>query len=123
MKAETLRIGNQIYNHKGKIITVCIETLVYLTNYPDEAEKFKPIPMSDEVCQKLAFEKNNTGYPRGHVDFFEWYEKEVPVIGELYQSNNKSYLCASNHEEFKIWYLHEYQNLVFILTGIEIKID
>ena len=80
------------------------------------------IPLSNEVLEKLGFEKDDTGVDMFDQDYCEWYQKEFPIIGVLCQSSSKEYLFDENTDTLRIKYLHELQNLVFALTGEELEV-
>jgi hypothetical protein len=53
-------------------------------------------------------------------DYCEWYERKFPTIGTLCQSSSKKYLFDVETDTLRIKYVHQLQNLYFVLTGEEL---
>ena len=105
MKANELRIGNRIYNTRGELDIVTLETLMYLQNYPNTLCQAKPNPLTEEWLLRFGFESlfNGAGYVKNHV--------------EIGYNHNGYYIVASG---LKIEYIHQLQNLYFALTSEEL---
>lgn len=123
MKASELRIGNLIYidspdNNHTRILKIetgaQIDQVKYILH--------SPIPLTEEILLKAGFEKDNSGYELDHPDYCEWLQKEFPIIGELCQSSDKSYLFDTETDTLRIKYLHELQNLYHALKHEELEI-
>lgn len=114
LQAKDLRIGNKLIFSNGiepdRIITVGRR---FFSSAAIEKEDgnftvtpyYKPIPLTEDILVKAGFEKDNTGFTGD--DYFEWMQKEFPIIGFLVQSENKEYLFDENTDTLRIRYLHE----------------
>ena len=116
MKANELRIGNWVNNNEEDY-QITSATILQLERGDSTA---KPIPLTEEWLIKFGFKKDDTGVDVFDQDYFEWYQKEFPIIGMLSQSNDKSYIFDENTDTLKIYYVHQLQNLYFALTNEEL---
>jgi len=89
-------------------------------NFFELAEKYTPIPLTEEWLLKAGFEKDDSGVEISDQDYCEWYQKEFPIIGILCQSSDKSYIFDEDTDTLKIKYVHELQNLYFSLVNEEL---
>ena len=122
MKAQDLRIGNNIF-HRNKAITVNWQELKWIQ---EENNNFQPIPLTEEILLKFGF--STTDYKKGYIgidhkaggiitDFVLTYPL---VIGEF----QKHFIWE--HSKFKyneLKYVHQLQNLYFALTNEELTIN
>lgn len=117
MQASELKIGNYIYlKSKNRIYEI---STGYEIDIGTDSEDFEPIPLTEEILLKCGFEKDDIR----DQDYYEWYQKEFPIIGVLCQSSDKTYLFDENTDTLRIYYLHQLQNLTFALTGQELSIN
>jgi hypothetical protein len=118
MKASELRIGNLVMDGKDieQVNARMIDMLVKI-----EAD-FDPIPLTEEWLLKLGFKqcgyemlswKHETLLPSFNLDGINWADFDEPD----YQFLN--YKVAD--EILRIDYVHQLQNLYFVLTGEELK--
>lgn len=111
MEAKNLRIGNIVYqpNRIGKVDEIWQEA-VKLKGYKNgyDYEHTKPIPLTDEWFENCGFKKDETDW---------WHQKEIGF--KKYDDN--TYEEYSNN--ITIEYVHELQNLFFVLTGTELEIN
>jgi len=118
MKASELRIGNLVMDGKEieQVNARMIDMLVKI-----EAD-FDPIPLTEEWLLKLGFKqcgyemlswKHETLLPSFNLDGINWADFDEPD----YQFLN--YKVAD--EILRIDYVHQLQNLYFVLTGEELK--
>lgn len=138
MEAAELRIGNYIDGHydydKGEPLWMQCKVLaldsVGLTEHEIWVEgegfnetyyDFRGIPLTEKWLIKFGFEKDDSGVEMNDPDYCDWYQKEFPIIGELCQSSDKSYLFDTETDTLRIKYVHQLQNLYFALCGEELK--
>ena len=76
---------------------------------------------TNTILIKFGFEKDDSGVEMNDPDYCDWYQKEFPIIGELCQSSDKSYLFDTETDTLRIKYVHQLQNLYFALCGEELK--
>jgi hypothetical protein len=112
VKATELRIGNKVQpkpEDRQRYGTMCEVTQVYkdgfTVDYHYPGAWFQPIPLSPDILEKITPKFENFGYT-----------VKVTVAGRLDIRINGSYITT-------ISYLHEYQNLIFALTGEELNIN
>ena len=134
MKPQDLRIGNYVYyEHTTHIVDGIYENKVYSwwvkngepvieyemkdiggamvkNPYRDVISQYEPIPLTEEWLIKLGFKKNITTdlYPTFSYDILNVNDGIVYVL-------NYGFV---NH----IKYVHQLQNLYFVLTGEELKL-
>lgn len=118
-----LMVGNTVICNEDGVICHILEVCEYGVGVnPDgdpiymEFDCFDYLPLKDAVLDQMGFSFENSGYPKGHEDYHDWYEKEFPVIGTLCQSSDKTYLFDENTDTLRIKYVHELQNLIKILS-------
>ena len=124
IKAGDIMLNNWFIGYNGNPFKWGIERFALLkleNNAPTVDELIRePIPLTEDVLLKCGFEKDSDYDDDG---YWEWYEKEFPVIGCICQSSDKSYLFDTASDTLRIYYLHQLQNLVKILTGEELFIE
>ena len=128
MKANELRIGNwvkiQSHNQYARIIEiksgrpdnrdfVRISSPNLDTQFAVEISQLNPIPLTEEILLKAGFEKD-TG---------EFYLYKDTTVRKTYYSDDFWRFIFKQQRIKDIKYLHDLQNLIFALTGEEIKID
>ena len=139
MEAKELRIGNYVYDDEYIIVKVesltserfkkwndMDETLTFSKSTDDinlYSSRIQPIQLTEEILLKCGFEKDDSGVDISDQDYYEWYQKEFPVIGVLCQSSDKSYIFDENTDTIRIVSLHQLQNLYFAVTGTELEIN
>lgn len=111
MKAKELRIGNAV-ECEGKIYYIdCGERI-------DNAENYKPIPLTEEWLLKFGFVNKRDNIYTPHKC---WHEYEM--FGNKHTKNITLSLQSGYHVVMaRISYVHQLQNLYFALTGKELKI-
>jgi hypothetical protein len=122
--AQELRIGNCIYDVHGKVRFISHRKLSDIASNPDN-HGYQDIPLTAEWLEKLGF------IPDQRAD---WNPFRYPQM-----NGNSSYTLSMNCVEqwvFSIWrddikqsitirileYVHELQNLFYVLTGEELVI-
>lgn len=115
MTANELRIGNYIYYPIGVPIKVdyhIIRAFFVINPHPD----YLPIPITKELLLKCGFYTSdwddNTSF---RLQISDYYTLVVNLEFDTYE--------LGDLDIRKITYLHELQNLYFILTGNELKIN
>lgn len=123
MKATELRIGNTVMSY-GKEQKICAADFAVFQMYEAKGElpPYVPVELNDEKLLLYGFKKDDSGVEMDDPDYCEWYEKEFPIIGELCQSSDKSYLFDVDTDTIRIKYVHQLQNLYFALTGEELTV-
>lgn len=108
IKASELRIGNY-YNHNGEIRQVTPNTILEV--WESEREWCKPIPLTEEWLLKFGFEIQGKRISKDW--FFLWYDNDkiVFALAEMKEAVG-AYLI--------IKYVHQLQNLYFVLTNEEL---
>lgn len=136
MKTNELRIGNLVFiendllpETKGKIHKVygisekhdsefpkstgivSLNQISTIRNYSQFDEFIQPIPLTEEWLLKLGFRKQRT-------------DTHLYMNGSLYiKINNNGFKFDYFTSIQYITYVHQLQNLYFILTGNELKIE
>lgn len=126
MKPEELRIGNYVNIFLNDVdhntIQIKIDDLYYIGQ---KNGVYEPIPLTEEWLLKFGF--SSEGYKKGYIgidhkaggmitDFVLTYPN---IIGE----HQKSFIWEhSNWKYNTLNYVHELQNLFFVLTGQELTI-
>lgn len=135
IQASDLRLGNLIYDTEGKVNTVDLTALKYISDYAG-IHQARPIPLTEEWLLKLGFEKGNrSGYLVDDPSdiSFNYEINGLPFYGGL-DFNIKhsvayfeSHLSGSDGDREEsitrnVGYVHELQNLYYSLTGNELKV-
>jgi hypothetical protein len=125
MNISELRIGNYIQDKDGNIETVSkLFHQDYLSKINDDPyeDYYNPVPLTEEWLLKLELIKNKTLF-------------ELPKeIQETRSDDNGIGTCAffynkrlnrwmDCHSRVCIDFVHQCQNLVFVITGKELKIN
>ena len=105
MKAQELRIGNWILNGINEEFQTNGETINNFDAGQALLGAFKPIPLTEEWLVKLGF------------------EDDILYIGNhTFRMNTYGVIFYFNTPLLYIKYVHQFQNLVFALTGEELII-
>ena len=122
MKTNELRIGNKLLLN-NKIITVLgvVNNRVYFgdENSPcyNYITEFKPIPLTDEIFLKNGF----------RIDGIYFIIKIDEFCNLCYNRTDKNIYIGVEYNaggtELEFEYLHQLQNLYFVLTNQELKIN
>lgn len=112
MKANEIRIGN-LFTVNG--FTMYVEAIFKDTVYFDfegegNIKDLIPIPLTEEILNKAGFESHYHGFIRNERIFIE----------ETLNGWNIGFFGITMRE---VRYIHDLQNLIFALTGEEIKIE
>lgn len=105
MKLQELRIGNFVYDTKGEINTVCVETFVKFNH------QIQPIPLTEEWFLKFGFEKSL---------LVDWYSNGIIAI----KINGDMVVVDLDRSTFSVncKNVHQLQNLYFAITGEELTL-
>jgi hypothetical protein len=112
--AAELRIGNWIldFGIACKVHPLIIARLVTIENEGKICINIDPIPLTEEVLIKAGFvEQDMTG------DSSEWY---IPGERSLFSLIKENKFCYNYKTEIN--YLHQLQNLHYVLTSKELEI-
>ena len=84
-----------------------------------------PIPLTKEILLKCGFKKSrNIGcYDTDHDAFFFESDKISLTIDFILSSSNHYYESTPVDGAIPLKYLHQLQNLVFLVTGEELEIN
>lgn len=133
MKAQELRIGNLIYWNIDEKLNVPHTVVGIRKDRPqtipislgNSIEDYSGIPINEEWLLKFGFEKTEKKNPEVEYERFlftkgvlEFYLHEGRVIPAPYYFGN-----AFNELEMPIQYIHQIQNIAFVLTGKELTIN
>ena len=117
MKGTDLRIGNLIYDFgdgEGQVLAIDKDGYVLTTanDVPQPAETFTGIPLTEEWLKDFGFK-----YTGGFEDRY------VNEVLKIYGSPlRKGWTIENIEPNFDIEYVHQLQNLVFVLIGTELTI-
>jgi len=112
MKASELRIGNLIIGAFDNTLKVTISQMVNLDN---GFESIEPIPLTEEWLLKFGFKTDNKCW-RKDIHIFEY---------ELIKDDEFTFDVINvecNNWTVSVKYVHELQNLYFVLTGKELTL-
>lgn len=132
MEANELRIGNYI-NKFGidyicdmpvsdrddiEIVSVTIDVLKDIDNYDGTTDYpyYEEIPLTEEWLLKFGFEKGNE-----QTDYFSKTKYNLITKDSLTFYFYPAWKGIENKNFKHIKYVHQLQNLYFVLTGIELK--
>ena len=133
MKANEIRIGNYYQDRYGNYhIVEELSKSSFVDDHFDRGVSTKqmlPIPLTEEILLKAGFEKEyeddrygrvflvpNTKYIIRIVNYGNPQKVDFGYSLEISDDKNWSDIK-------RIYFIHELQNLIFALTGEEIKID
>ncbi len=121
MDAKDLRLGNLLENFIGEVFEVNPTTI---SDFNNEFGRPKPIPITEEWLLKFGFKE----YLSGYVDTSKIQYTEIKISKKgfdiaLNRTHFEFHYNKSNYSRlFKtIFYIHEMQNLYFVLTDKELK--
>lgn len=126
MQSNEVRLGNYVYNTKGKVDKVSIEALLYLQKYGGKTIcQVKPIPLTEEWLKRFGFQHI------GDNDYVKPINSER-VIQIVYQSDIGSLVYFNDVDEYghfdrytllrrDVKHVHSFQNVIFALTGEELQ--
>lgn len=120
MNATTLRLGNVLFDHDGKLCNVYeLHTDKFCTTIngfkqdPENIRQFKPIQLTKEWLLKFG------GIILCDNDFifdrFILLYKKAYNFWTVYDLNTLAYIT-------KVEFVHEWQNVFFVLNGVELTI-
>lgn len=113
MKANELRIGNWLIGYDNKPFQWSEEDF-YTTQGGLVSELvLSPIPLTEEILLKAGFEKEGFGF----------YLYKYFIVRKIRLTDNHWRFIFRHRDIKDIEHLHELQNLIFALTGEEIKIE
>lgn len=119
MKAKELRIGNLVNYDAvdiGKVVGIISDEVIHIE---EDRKRFigncKPIALTEYWLLKFGFKYNEPTY--------EWYDKSGVIFIQVNFSGFD--LIAKFHNEpiKEIKYVHQLQNLYFVLTGQELTLN
>lgn len=145
IKASDLRIGNYVqpkdvnlgYGFKTmrrnptKVLEVRENTIVSFKNdfvcQEEKLDELEPILLTLEILVKCGFEPFPFDADENHEEYFRLRVDKMDGQIVYYQYKNEFYVSAHHSPDFygvevKLKYLHELQNLFFILSGNELDI-
>jgi hypothetical protein len=105
MKANEIRLGNNVYDTLGKVKQIDLEAITYISKEP--LNQVQPIALTDKWLLKFGFEKY----------FVNWYRVNnfyIRKIGDEFEAEIGECLYKT------IDYVHQLQNLYFAVTNEEL---
>jgi|694.fasta_scaffold01065_86 hypothetical protein len=111
MKVQELRVGN-FYDNNGEPCIVTPWTIQEV--FEAERSWCKPIPLTEEWLLKFEFWTSDW-------DVHSTLRKQVLDSSLVYDKDNKTF-DLGDLLNIKIEYVHQLQNLYFVLTGEELKL-
>lgn len=128
MEIRELRIGNKVQDANGfifDVVSIHEDGTIYCDFEGNEGDVWEfddknpcyPIPLTEEILLKLGFEK---------IEEISWYvdyriDEQYKIV---YYKDDKCFKLFSPIASLsKIKYLHELQNLFFVLTGDELEVN
>lgn len=104
MKPQELKIGNWI-NYRGDVCPIDLQDFKMMIEHPAGHDSWKPISLTEEWLEKFGFEQHPWGW-----------------VNQI-RLTNKSYIYQTdNGDNVKITYVHQLQNLFYVLTGKELEV-
>lgn len=107
IKANELRIGNNIYDECGHVIKMTIAHFDFI-----DFIEHNPIPLTEEWLIKFGFENRLGFLSLGALSCVYSYEENVFYF----------YIGKDGDNDIKVMFVHQLQNLYFALTGQELQI-
>jgi hypothetical protein len=124
MKAKDLMIGNLVERDNNILEVIRIskdvincETLITSKGLKTNSGRIIPIPITLELLDKLGLRIENQ--PNEDIEYF-YNESRFNLVHKTYF--NVYYFCFDNIVLKKIKYIHEVQNLFYLLADIELKL-
>jgi len=114
MKIEDLRIGNWILGTNSERKSELKPFQVYAETFSDIESTygiFEPIPLSEDILLKCGFEKH-----KHDIRYYQYGSLKLKV-------NEKGFKFQYGESISYYHYLHQIQNLYFILNNSELKIN
>lgn len=118
MYENTTHVVEELRGRNNTIVTRWIKGTDHCIHTADELD---PIPLTEEILLKCGFTKDDNGLDMYDPRYEDWLEMGFPVIGRLSEAEGDSLVDDSG--EIRINYLHELQNLIYCLTGKELKVN
>lgn len=113
MGANELRLGN-IVQQSGNIYVVNKDILLRFLDGSGKQE-YQPVLLTEGWLKRAGFQLEDVVRFGGRQDHL-W------ILGELQFKPENGYFLLNGFEKCRIQYVHLLQNLVFALTGEELKI-
>ncbi len=125
MEAKELMIGNLV-ERDGNILEVIriskdfinCETLIISKGLKTNSGRIIPIKITQEWLVKLGFTTENK--PNGDIEYFYKGYRYNLIKKENYDGY---YFCDGNIVLRDLEYIHELQNIYFVLIGTELKLN
>jgi hypothetical protein len=112
IQASDLRIGNW-YDHNGEYKQASHNTIYEV--WESEREWCKGIPLTPEVLEKCGFHKHNNAWVQ--EDFTENNSK---FYFSIWSVDNEEFNYNSAEFPIELKYLHQLQNLIYVIKGEEL---
>lgn len=125
LEAKELRLGNFIIYSMGDIITLELDAIEYIFN---NIEGYKPIPLTEEWHNKFGVKINGFNAfeyklpNKNNIDISVVFNEDYIVLrqGDDKMDDDMIYIWNKDLKKRAI-FVHEWQNLYFVLTGEELK--
>ncbi len=127
MNANEFRIGNFVYdtfNASYDIIQIDLDDFCVMRNYQmsNHENPYQPIPITKDWLVKFGFVKDENVYLNNNI----YVQYVLNMIAIRINDNavlikNTDWVCITTFEN-PIKYVHQIQNLYFLLSGNELKL-
>ena len=127
IKANDLRIGNKVLNDSSICEVNHIYGMEFINcslktkqgNYINaNYELIEPIQLTEEVLLKCKY--INKVEKLNHYEFWTCIDNYIIIVYKQKTIDEPFYFLVNGFQNKKIKYLHEYQNLIYALTGSEL---
>lgn len=121
MKANELRIGNWVtYKNGNEQSTIEFVNFDFIANNAIHINMFfEPIPLTEEWLLKFGFEKDSN---RPYLWCYDISSIEREGLIIMWSQNKGSFYFNCSARSIELKYVHQLQNLYFVLEGLELKI-
>jgi hypothetical protein len=132
IQANELRLGNYVMRKtvidaldNGNVYLPCDILMLKDCFLLQENWAFKPIPLAPEIIEKCGFKDSYPGHTPTDGAVMNKRFENARMILEINEDRESGVWRFSNWFPTKVpvKYLHQFQNIVFLLTGEELEIN
>jgi hypothetical protein len=122
LKASDLRVGNWVELKNSGFIKIDIDNIGDVVS---NLAIFKPIELTPELLEKAGFEYHSQ--ERKYEIAIEYHKKIGDRFGHIEKwtigSKSEYKMSVGDHRFVTLKYVHQLQNLYYVLTGQELEIN